>query len=136
METNAGAQLVSTGAEPEGNERRAHRRVRCRGSVELRRIPPASPESINGKIINISEGGCFLETERPLEMGTPLVMEIRFEALELRVIAGVRSAETAPLSRAGLEFVGISAEGLEKLKALIEVLAILDSPPIEPAAKR
>ena len=77
-----------------------------------------------------------METERPLEMGTPLVMEIRFEALELRVIAGVRSAETAPLSRAGLEFVGISAEGLEKLKALIEVLAILDSPPIEPAAKR
>lgn len=136
METKAGEQLTPTRSAPDGNERRAHQRVRCQGTVELRRIPPAPPESIYGKIINLSEGGCYLETERPLETGTRLVMEVRVDGLELRLIAEVRSAETAPPSRAGLEFVGISAEGLEKLRALIEVFASGNLHPPETVARR
>ncbi len=121
---------------PDTIERRGHQRVRCQGEVELRRIPPAPPEAIFGKIKNISAGGCFLETERPLELGHRFVMEMKLEALQLRLIAEVRSVKTDPSCWAGLEFVGISVEGLEKLKALIEVVAKEQSRPTEPAAKQ
>jgi hypothetical protein len=104
-------------------ERRSHPRVHCDGNVELRRIPPAPPQSIFAKIRNLSEGGCFLETERPLTVGERLVMQITLDDLELRFIAEVRSAKADHRCRAGLEFVGMSADSLKKIKALIEAIA-------------
>lgn len=122
-------------AESAAKERRDHPRVRCGGNVELRRVPPAPAESICGRIENLSIGGCYLETERLLEIGEQLVMEIRLNGLDLRMIASVRSAKSDPRCWAGLEFVGISAEGLKKLQALIEVIAreqsLLPESPLE-----
>ena len=114
-------------------ERRAHQRVPCHGKVELRRLPPSPAESIFGKLKNVSQGGCFLETERPLVPGERLVMQISFDSLELRLIGEVRSAKTDPICWAGLELVGMSAEGLQRLKALIEVCASEQVSPAEPA---
>ena len=101
-------------------ERRSHQRVRCKGDVELRRIPPAPPESIFGRIKNISEAGSLVETERLLVVGERLAVQITLDALELRLIAEVRSVKAGPNCWAGLEFVGMSADGLAKLKALID----------------
>lgn len=116
------------------SDRRSHQRIRCRGTVELRRIPPAPPESICGQIENLSVGGCYVETERLLDVGERWVMEINLDGLQLRLIAEARSAKRDQRCWAGLEFVGISAEGLQKLKALIEALA-KDQSQSPPSAK-
>jgi Tfp pilus assembly protein PilZ len=136
METKTEERVAPPSSAPTANERRGHQRVRCQGDVELRRIPPAPPQSISGKIKNLSEGGCFVETERPLDIGERLVMEIRLDGLELRMIAEVRSVKIDPSCSAGLEFVGISAQGLQKLKALIEVIARDQTGSPESAAKQ
>jgi hypothetical protein len=123
MENKIEERSASSGSASASIERRSHPRVRCRGNVELRRMPPAPPESIFGKIDNVSEGGCFVVTERPLVVGERLVMQITLDALELRLIAEVRNAKTDPGCSAGLEFVGMSADGLARMKALIEPIA-------------
>lgn len=104
-------------------ERRSSERFPCRGRVELLRLPPAPRETIYGTIHNLSEGGCYVETASILEVGARLAMALSVEALELRLIAQVRSVKTDPKSWAGLEFVGISSQGIAELKALIESLA-------------
>ena len=116
-------------------ENRSHQRVRCDGTVELRRIPPAPPESIRGMVVNISEGGCLLKTERLLETGERLAMEMRLDDLVLRFIAEVRSVKSDPLCWAGLEFVGMSAGGLANLKTLIQVCASEQAPAPEAAVE-
>ncbi|MGA9883067.1 MAG: PilZ domain-containing protein [Candidatus Acidiferrales bacterium] len=104
-------------------DRRSSERFPCRGRVELLRLPPAPRETIYGTIHNLSEGGCYVETASVLEVGARLAMVLRLEALELRLIAQVRSVKTDPKSWAGLEFVGISPEGFAKLRALIDSFA-------------
>jgi len=70
-----------------------------------------------------------LETDRPLETGARLVMEMRCGALAFRLIAEVRSVKADPRNFAGLGFVGISAEGLKNLKSLIKINAQQSPPP-------
>lgn len=109
-------------------DRRSSERFQCRGRAELLRLPPAPRETIYGTIHNLSEGGCYVETASVLEVGARLAMALTVEALELRLIAQVRSVKTDPKSWAGLEFVGISPEGIAELKALIERFAKQEKP--------
>ncbi|MGH9687666.1 MAG: PilZ domain-containing protein [Candidatus Acidiferrales bacterium] len=112
-------------------DRRSSERFPCRGRAELLRLPPAPRETVYGAIHNLSEGGCYVETASILEVGARLAMVLSVEALELRLIAQVRSVKTDPKSWAGLEFVGISPEGLAKLKTLIESFAKQVKPEIQ-----
>ncbi len=109
-------------------DRRSSERFPCRGRAELLRLPPAPRETIYGTIHNLSEGGCYVETASVLEVGARLAMVLSVGEVELRLIAQVRSVKTDPKSWAGLEFVGISPEGLAKLKALIESFAKQERP--------
>lgn len=128
METKVSDLSAPPSAEPGRQENREHPRFQCNGTVELRRIPPQR-ESIWGKIVNLSEGGCFLETQHPLETGVRLVMELRVHGIELRLIAEVRSVKTDGRCWAGLEFVGISREGLAMLKTAIDLASRQARPP-------
>jgi PilZ domain len=123
MEMKTEERVVSTKPAESGRERRTSERFPCGGAVELLRLPPAPRQTIRGKIHNLSQGGCYVQTESPLEVGWRLAVVMNLKELELRLIAEVRSAKSDPKCWAGLEFVGITAEGFAKLKALIEKFA-------------
>lgn len=102
-----------------GRERRRDARYDCPGEVEILRVKQATGIIIRGKIRNLSLGGCYVETESPLERGAQLAVVLKIDALKLRVIAEVRSVKMDSHFWAGLEFAGMTAEGFESLKTLI-----------------
>jgi PilZ domain len=102
-----------------GKERRRDARYDCPGEVEILRVKEATGIIIRGKIRNLSLGGCYVETESPLERGAQLAVVLKIDALKLRVIAEVRSVKMDSHFWAGLEFAGMTAQGFESLKTLI-----------------
>ena len=100
-------------------ERRKNARHSCVGTAEILRIQEATGELITARIRNISAGGCYVETQSPLERGSQLAVVLRVNALKLRVIAEVRFVKIDIKVSAGLEFVGMTAPGLQSLQELI-----------------
>lgn len=115
----AEAKVPAPGPVATGRERRRDARYDCPGEVEILRVRQATGIIIRGKIRNLSVGGCYVETESPLERGAQLAVVLKIDALKLRVIAEVRSVKMDSHFWAGLEFAGMTAEGFESLKTLI-----------------
>ena len=101
------------------DERRRRPRYNCVGVAEIRSTQGATAEFLTGKIRNISMGGCNIETQSPLERGSQLAVVLRVNMLRLRVIAEVRFVKIDRELSAGLEFVGMTAPGLQSLQELI-----------------
>jgi hypothetical protein len=101
------------------DERRKNSRHNCVGTAEILRIQEATGELITARIRNISAGGCYVETQSPLERGSQLAVVLRVNMLRLRVIAEVRFVKIDRELSAGLEFVGMTAPGLQSLQELI-----------------
>ena len=115
--------MLSSVTEP---DRRSASRAPIELSVEYKRVNSFFADYTR----NISKGGTFIRTERPLEVGTELVFELRVrgidEGLRLRgkVQWAVRPEDASPTSPAGMgiEFLyddegqrGRSAELVERL---------------------
>jgi len=115
-------QLEAIGPAAGNNERRRNARYICVGVAEILRIQKATGEFVTGKIRNLSLGGCSIETKSPLERGSQLAVMLQVKTLRVRVIAEIRSVETHGQFSAGLEFVGMTAPGVQSLQALIAEL--------------
>ena len=107
---------------PGGDERRRSPRYNCVGVAEIRSAQGATGEFLTGKIRNISMGGCNIETQSPLELGSQLAVTLQASLLRLRVIAEIRSVDTGGRYSARLEFVGMTAPDLQGLQKLIAEL--------------
>jgi hypothetical protein len=106
-----------------GDERRRSPRYNCVGVAEILPTQGASGEFLTGKIRNISMGGCNIETQSPLELGSQLAVTLQASVLRLRVIAEVRSVKINGQCSAGLEFVGAAAPEIQsRLQELIAEL--------------
>jgi len=121
---------IAKGSAPDNNGRRTSVRHDCVGAVEILRIQEATGELVTGKIRNISLGGCYVETQSPLERGSQLAVVLQVKNLRLRVIAEVRSVKIDGQNSAGLEFVGMTAQGLQSLQELMAELAKMALPKI------
>ena len=60
-------------------------------------------------------GGCNIETQSPLDLGSQLAVTLQASVLRMRAIAEVRSVTINGLCSAGLEFVGPEAQSLQEL---------------------
>ena len=72
----------------------------------------------NNFIVNISLGGCFIETQKPLSVGEKLVMEIQSDgdAKSIRIKGEVTNANRMGM---GMEFLNVNANLLRKLGNLL-----------------
>jgi PilZ domain-containing protein len=105
------------------DERRRRARYNCVGVAEIRSTQGATAEFLTGKIRNISMGGCNIETQSPLELGSQLAVTLQASLLRLRVIAEVRSIKINEQYSAGLEFVGAATPEIQsRLQELIAEL--------------
>ena len=112
-------QPIAVESTSDNDERRKNSRHNCVGTAEILRIQEATGELIIARIRNISAGGCYVETQSPLERGSQLAVVLRVNMLRLRVIAEVRFVKIDRELSAGLEFVGMTAPGLQSLQELI-----------------
>ncbi len=94
------------------------------------RVDYSTPSALFNEFAeNISEGGLFIKTEKPLEVGTEITIEFLLPLLEepIRVrgrvewhtnMAGVKKA----VSGMGVSFQGLSKEDKEKINRIVRAL--------------
>ena len=95
-------------------EKRASARKVCRIPVRYfynKRV-------FNNFIVNISRGGCFIETQKPLSVGEKLVMDIQLDgdAESIRIKGEVTNANRMGM---GIEFEKVSSNLLGQLGTLL-----------------
>jgi hypothetical protein len=101
-------------------ERRQNRRIRCGGTAKIISLP-SEGLWVPGKVLNLSVGGCGIETASPLSAGTLAEIVLRVNAASIRVLGEV-SAHRDPRV-VGVEFRLVSAYGKDLLTELMEELA-------------
>jgi hypothetical protein len=79
------------------------------------------------KITSLSLGGCFLATKRELTASTEIYLRWRVDSIGMITLKGavryqIRVMEGAPPTGAGIEFVGLSGESAQRLRAVVENL--------------
>ncbi len=79
------------------------------------------------KITSLSVGGCFLLTKRELTASTEIYLRWSVYSIGVISLRGavryqIRVMEGAPPTGAGIEFVGISGESEQRLRAVVENL--------------
>ena len=104
---------------PSSGERPRSTRYNCVGVVEILRIQKTPGEFVTGKIRNLSLTGCYIDTQSALEQGSQIAVVLQVNTFKIRVIAEIRSVKLNGRFSAGLEFVGMTAPGLQSLQELI-----------------
>jgi hypothetical protein len=105
--TNVTAKNVATNALPIGaKERRAHRRHAMVAPAVVMRADTC--ETTPALMIDLSRGGCFLETDCPLALGTMTQIEVMKDAETFQARAKV--VFTAPNKGMGLEFIAVGPQ--------------------------
>ena len=100
-------------SQPE-KERRRGRRFNCDGLVEVNRIPSTGKRE--GKLKDLSQHGCHIETDRPFPAPSYVEVMIRIDGMRLRLTGTVRSSRKTGM---GIEFDQISASGKHLLQDFI-----------------
>ena len=108
---------VGAGAAPEGIERRKLPRYGCAGDAEI--VAPGCGLRFAAKIVNLSAGGCFLETKCRLERGTHVEICMKAEGLPLRVAANLMGWSG---KGAAFRFHGVTPRKLDQIALLIAEL--------------
>jgi hypothetical protein len=106
------------------------------GTIEQRRHPRInveffadwgwSPEcEFYDRVTSLSISGCFLATKRELESGQEIFLRWTADRAGTINVKGavryqLRVMEGAPPTGAGIEFIGVSSEAINKLQALVE----------------
>jgi hypothetical protein len=77
------------------------------------------------KITSLSLGGCFLATKRDLDAGSEIYIRWSGDGVGMITLKGsvryqIRLTEAAAPSGAGIEFVGLSSESQNRLRAMLE----------------
>jgi len=101
-------------------DNRANERFACDRGVLCWRQGGLVP--LWGKLRNVSAGGCYVDTELPLEVGTPVAVLMILRGRKIRVHGEVRSCE--PKKGMGICFTAITERDLNQLQTSLESYAV------------
>lgn len=105
---------------PQKVDQRQNPRVRCGGLARIVSLP-SEGITVPGKVLDLSLGGCGIETPFPVPRGTRAEILLRVKAASIRVIGEVQDPR-GPRG-VGIEFLLLSAYGKNLLEDLIRELA-------------
>lgn len=97
------------------DDRRYSARYECEGTAEI--SVPSQGRLIRGRIVNLSFGGCYIETNAALDVGTKIEIVFRVTGLAFRAAGEIKSVYGS--AGIGVQFTGMSSGGRERLKELI-----------------
>jgi hypothetical protein len=105
-------------------DRRRSPRFSCGGQAKIVRLP-SDGIFLPGKIIDLSLGGCYVDTTLPIDCGVRAEIMVHVNAASFRAIGEVKAIRGR--SGASMEFVHLSAGGKDMLADLIDELAKLQA---------
>ena len=111
---NSSSAVAGFGRQDE-DERRYNPRYECEGSAEIR--VPSQGRLLRGRIVNLSLGGCYIETSASLDIGTKIEIVLRVAGLAFRAAGEIKSVYGS--AGVGIQFTGMSAGGRSRLNELI-----------------
>jgi hypothetical protein len=105
-------------------DRRRNTRFTCGGDAKISRLP-SDGIFLPGKILDLSLGGCCVDTTLPIDCGVRAELVVRVNAASFRAVGEVRAIRGR--SGACIEFVRLSTGGKEMLADLVAELARLQA---------
>ena len=102
--------------QPPQKDQRLHTRMKCRLTVELH--PEGQPGPIFGNMIDVSLGGCYVETTAILTPGSKLRVVFSMDDAELNAEGAV--ARIHPGSGVAVQFKEMSRESRERMHRILE----------------
>ncbi len=102
------------------NDRRRSARFKCGGEAKISRLP-SDGIFVPGRILDLSLGGCCVDTNLPIALGVRTEILVRVNAASFRAVGEVRALRSR--FGAGMEFVHLSAGGKHMLADLVTELA-------------
>ena len=102
--------------QPTHKDQRLHTRMKCRLTIELH--PQAEPGPVFGNLIDISLGGCYVETSAILAPGSNLKVVFSMDDTNLSAEGSV--ARLHPGSGVAVQFKEMSRESREKMYKILE----------------
>ncbi len=103
--------------ETAGTDRRRAPRYDCEGRAEVARIPSIGTRK--GKLGNLSEAGCFIETDNPFSAGTYVEVTLQLETVSLRMAGSVKNIRKTGM---GIAFHCLSDRAVRLLQDLVHEL--------------
>lgn len=102
------------------DHRRRSTRFKCGGEARISRLP-SDGIFVPGKILDLSFGGCCVDTTLPIDFGVRTEIVVRVNAASFRAVGEVRALRSR--LGAGIQFVHLSAGGKHMLADLVTELA-------------
>jgi diguanylate cyclase (GGDEF)-like protein/putative nucleotidyltransferase with HDIG domain len=102
--------------EPSQKDQRLHTRMKCRLTIELH--PEAGAAAVLGNLIDVSLGGCYVETSAILTPGSPVNLVFSIDDGNLTMEGTV--ARIHPGSGVAVQFKEMSRESREKMYSILE----------------
>ncbi len=103
-----------------GADRRQSPRIRYGGLANIVSLP-SDGLAVRGRVLNLSLGGCSIETDEPLAAGTRTEILLRVHFASFRVVGEVRALRDTHVL--GIQFLLLSSCGKDMLEELIRELA-------------
>jgi diguanylate cyclase (GGDEF)-like protein len=104
--------------QPSWKDQRLHARMKCRLTIELHPQPGEGP--VFGNLIDISLGGCYVETSAILTPGSSLQLVFSIDGDDSGLIAEGTIARIHPGSGVAVQFKEMSRESREKMYRILE----------------
>jgi hypothetical protein len=105
-------------------DRRRRARFKCGGEARISRLP-SDGIFVPGKILDLSLGGCCVDTTLPIDFGVRTEIVVHVNTASFRAVGEVRALRNR--FGAGMEFVHLSAGGKHMLADLVKELARLEA---------
>ncbi|HKF49559.1 MAG TPA: PilZ domain-containing protein [Terracidiphilus sp.] len=112
------------GKESPQHEQRVHPRLRCKGIAELRVLPVGGVAV--GALFDLSKKGCCILSDVPIPAfeHSNVEVHLKIKGMSLRVAGVVRHVHGQ--TRAGIEFLEVSARKAEQIEELMAELVEMD----------
>ena len=104
--------------QPSRKDQRLHARMNCRLTIELHPQPGGGP--IFGNLIDISLGGCYVETSAILTPGSNVKLVFSMDGDDGTLNAEGKIARIHPGSGVAVQFKEMSRESREKMYRILE----------------
>jgi hypothetical protein len=104
--------------QPSRKDQRLHTRMKCRLAIELH--PQAGGGPVFGNLIDISLGGCYVETSAILAAGSNLKLVFSIDGGDGTLSAEGSIARIHPGSGVAVQFKEMSRESREKMYRILE----------------
>jgi hypothetical protein len=101
-----------------GKERRTSSRYACQGAATLR--APNATTSTFGTVRDVSENGCYVQTENPLEVGEFVGIQFAVQGTQINALAEV--SNSVPDVGMGLRWCDLGVDGEGRLNRILDAL--------------